>query len=172
VNRLLLITTLLITLNGCSRTSPTGLPFIRPIEQDGNYFKGAGSKIPIRFDSLFNIKPRTSEFEVYRMTTSIGHTEDVFLVYSDKVVSYNQDSDGKEYYVMRKIYDASFRKKIIAVMDSIFWTVPVNDNTSSVHDGAILQIEGLRGERYEKILRKVWSDDKRMRLLEDVFRWY
>jgi hypothetical protein len=106
------------------------------------------------------------------MTTSIGHTEDVFLVYSDKVVSYNQDSDGKEYYMMRKIYDASFRKKIIAVMDSIFWTEPIKDNTSSVHDGAILQIEGLKGERYEKILRKVWSDDKRMQLLEDFFRWY
>jgi hypothetical protein len=106
------------------------------------------------------------------MTTSNNYTEDVFLVYSEKVVSYNQDSDGKEYYMMKKTYDASFRKEIIAVMDSAFWSEPNKDNTSTIHDGTIMQIEGLRGEHYEKILRKGWSHDKNMKLLEDFFRWY
>jgi hypothetical protein len=173
MDRLVFILVLLTTLSACSRnSSPGGLPFIKPTLQDGNFFKGEGSKTRTRFDTLFNINSGVADVEVYRMTTSDSYTEDVFLVYSDKVVSYNQDSDGKDYYVIRKIYDASFRKDIITVMDSVFWSEPIKDNTSTIHDGTILQIERLRGERYERILRKAWSNDKKMRHLVEFFRWY
>ena len=173
MDRILISVILLTTLCSCSKhSSPYGLRFIKPTYQDGSYFKGEGNKVRTRFDTLFNADSRTTEYEIYRMTSSNKYTEDVFLVYSDKVISYNQDSDGKEYYVTRKIYDASFRKEIIAVMDSIFWSEPNRDNTSTINDGTILQIEGARGDRYEKILRKGWSDDKNMLLMEDFFKWY
>ncbi|MBL7859250.1 MAG: hypothetical protein JNM57_16275 [Cyclobacteriaceae bacterium] len=173
MNRIFIVVILLTVFNGCSKkTSPHGLTFIKPIYQDGSYFEGEGNKTRTRFDTLFNDESIPREFEVYRMTTSNAYTEDVFLVYSDKVVSYNQDSDGKDYYVMRKIYDASFQKKIIMLMDSVFWSEPNKDNTSTIHDGTIMQLEGQRGNHYQKILRKGWSNDKNILLLEDFFKWY
>ena len=45
-------------------------------------------------------------------------------------------------------------------------------NSPTIHDGTILQIEGARGDRYEKILRKGWSEDKKMLFMEDFFKWY